>query len=72
MIKTVYFLIKTITTKQILSILIFSQLHYVGTCVVMTVWAFGGHCSQLHDPSHQLISNIIHAINCYLDLKITT
>ncbi len=45
MIKPGYFLIKKITQK-ILSILIFSQLRYAGTHVVMTVWAFGGHWMQ--------------------------
>ena len=43
MIKTGYFLIKTITQKKILSIFIFSQLHYVGSHVVMIIWAFDGH-----------------------------
>ena len=46
MIKTGYFLIKKITPKKILSILIFSQLHYVGTHVAMIVWAFDGHWMQ--------------------------
>ena len=43
MIKTGYFLIKKI---KILSILIYLQLHYVGTHFVMTVCAFGGHWMQ--------------------------
>ena len=32
--------------KKMLSILFFSQMHYVGIHVVMTVWAFGGHWMQ--------------------------
>ena len=45
MITSGYFLIKKIPQK-ILSIFIFSQLHYVGTHVVMTVWAFRGRWMQ--------------------------
>ena len=53
MIIITYFILKydkngifLIKKSKILSILIFSQLHYVGTHVVMTVCAFGGHCMQ--------------------------
>ena len=46
MIKTGHFLILKITPNKILPILIFCQLHYVGTHFVMTVRAFGGHWMQ--------------------------
>ena len=60
MIKTGYYLIKKLPQK-ILSILIFSQLHYVGTHVVMTVWAFGVIGCKKH-----LISSL-----CYKSVKLT-
>ena len=46
MIKTGIFLIKKITKKKLLSILIFFQLNYVGTHFVVTLWLFGGHRIQ--------------------------
>ena len=46
MIKTGHFLIKKITKKKQLSILILFQFNYVGTHFGMTLWAFGGHWMQ--------------------------
>ena len=61
MIKTGYFLIKQITQTKYYQFC-FSQLHYVGTHVVMTAWAFGGHCMQ----KKHLISSW-----CYKSVKLT-
>ena len=46
MIQTGIFLIKNITQKKLLLILIFLKLNYVGTHFVVTLLVFGGHWIQ--------------------------